>query len=90
MDMIFLLIPLALVLLALIIWGFLWAVKSGQFEDMEGPAYKILLNDDSEMEPMASAQATFHTFLCKFCDKRTDVVSKVCQHCGQKRPDPQQ
>ena len=90
MDVIFILIPLALVLLVLIIWGFMWAVKSGQFEDMEGPAYKILLNDDAEMEPMANTQSTFHTFLCKFCGKRTDVVSKVCQHCGQKRPDPRQ
>jgi len=36
MDIIFLLIPLALVLVALVIWGFFWAVRRGQFEDLEG------------------------------------------------------
>jgi len=34
MDIIFLLIPLALV--ALVIWGFFWALRRGQFEDLAG------------------------------------------------------
>ena len=46
MNIIYLLLPLALVLVALIIWLFFWAVKSDQFEDMEGPAHKILMDDD--------------------------------------------
>lgn len=46
MDIIFLLLPIALILVALIIWIFLWAVKSDQFEDLEGPAHKILMDDD--------------------------------------------
>ena len=36
MDIIFLLIPLALVLVALVIWGFFWAVRRGHFEDLAG------------------------------------------------------
>jgi cbb3-type cytochrome oxidase maturation protein len=40
------LIPLALVLVALIIWLFLWSVRSGQFDDLEGPAHRILMDDD--------------------------------------------
>lgn len=47
MEILYLLIPLSLALVALIATVFLWAVKSGQFEDMEGPAYRILLDDDS-------------------------------------------
>jgi cbb3-type cytochrome oxidase maturation protein len=47
MEILYLLIPLSLVLVALIAVIFLWAVKSGQFEDMEGPAYRILMDDDS-------------------------------------------
>lgn len=47
MEILYLLIPLSLALVALIAAVFLWAVKSGQFEDMEGPAYRILLDDDS-------------------------------------------
>jgi cbb3-type cytochrome oxidase maturation protein len=46
MEVIYLLIPLSLILLCLIVWVFFWAVRSGQFDDMEGPAYKILLDED--------------------------------------------
>jgi len=45
-DILYLLIPMSLVLVALIALIFLWAVKSGQFEDMEGPAHRILMDDD--------------------------------------------
>ncbi|GJL82257.1 MAG: hypothetical protein DHS20C01_18910 [marine bacterium B5-7] len=50
MEAIYLLIPLAAVLVLIIIVGFLWAVRSGQFDDLEGPAYSILMDDD-EMPP---------------------------------------
>jgi len=46
MDILYLLIPLSLVFVAIIAYVFLWAVKSGQFEDMEGPAHRILMDDD--------------------------------------------
>ncbi len=47
MDILYLLIPLSLVFVAAIAVVFLWAVKSGQFEDMEGPAHRILLDEDA-------------------------------------------
>ena len=50
MDIIFLLIPLALALVALVIWGFFWAVRRGQFEDLEGPGHSILIDKDEEMD----------------------------------------
>lgn len=46
MDIIYLLLPVALIILLIIIVVFLWAVKSDQFEDMEGPAHRILMDDD--------------------------------------------
>lgn len=46
MNILFLLIPLSLVLLSLAIWAFFWAVRNNQFEDLEGPAYSILFDDD--------------------------------------------
>ncbi len=46
MNIIYLLIPIALMLVGLGIAAFLWAVKSGQFEDLEGPAHRILFDDD--------------------------------------------
>jgi cbb3-type cytochrome oxidase maturation protein len=48
MDILYLLIPLSLVFVAVIAAVFLWAVKSGQFEDMEGPAHRILMDDEFE------------------------------------------
>lgn len=51
MDILYLLIPLSLVFVAAIAGVFLWAVKSGQFEDMEGPAHRILMDDDPDGPP---------------------------------------
>jgi cbb3-type cytochrome oxidase maturation protein len=46
MEVIYLLIPLSLVLVAVIVGFVIWAVKSGQFEDLERPGYRILDDDD--------------------------------------------
>ena len=46
MNIVFVLIPLAILLLGAAVWAFLWAVNHGQFDDMEGPAHRILFDDD--------------------------------------------
>jgi len=46
MDIIYLLLPVALIIVIIIIAIFLWAVKSDQFDDLEGPAHRILMDDD--------------------------------------------
>ena len=46
MTIIYVLIPLGLVLLALAVWAFFWAAGSGQFDDLDSPAWRILLDDD--------------------------------------------
>lgn len=46
MEILYLLIPLSVVLVFLIAVVFWWSLKSGQFEDLEGPAYRILMDDD--------------------------------------------
>jgi len=48
MEIIYLLIPLSLLLLCVAILGFFWAVKSGQFDDLESPALMILGSDKNE------------------------------------------
>ena len=48
MDILFLLIPVSILVLIVAIWAFVWAVKSGQFEDLEGPAYRIIMDDDND------------------------------------------
>ena len=46
MSILYLIIPVSILLVIAIIWIFLWAVKSGQFDDMEGPAHRILMDDE--------------------------------------------
>ena len=46
MEIIYFLIPMALVLVAGIVAGLFWAVKSGQFDDMEGPAHQIIMDEE--------------------------------------------
>jgi cbb3-type cytochrome oxidase maturation protein len=46
MDILYLLIPLSLVLVFVIGAVFWWAVDGGQFDDLEGPAHRILQDDD--------------------------------------------
>ena len=46
MDILLLLIPLSLVLVAVIGAAFAWSVRSGQFDDLDGPGHRILTDDD--------------------------------------------
>ncbi|AUG51634.1 cbb3-type cytochrome oxidase assembly protein CcoS [Thalassospira marina] len=46
MSNLLLLIPIALFLGLMGLAAFLWALKSGQFDDMDGAANRILFDDD--------------------------------------------
>jgi cbb3-type cytochrome oxidase maturation protein len=46
MDILYLLVPLSLLLVFVIGAVFWWALQSGQLEDLEGPAQRILMDDD--------------------------------------------
>ncbi len=47
MESLIILIPLALILIAVAIKIFFWAVDDGQFDDLEGPAHSILFDQPS-------------------------------------------
>ena len=51
MEILFLLIPLAVVLMVVAVVFFLWTVKTGQYDDLEGAAHRILMDDDDPMIP---------------------------------------
>jgi cbb3-type cytochrome oxidase maturation protein len=46
MSILFALIPLAILLLVFAVWAFFWAVRTGQFDDLDTPAVRILLDDE--------------------------------------------
>jgi cbb3-type cytochrome oxidase maturation protein len=47
MEIMYLLVPVSVILVFLIGVVFWWSVRSGQFDDMEGPAYRILMDNDN-------------------------------------------
>jgi cbb3-type cytochrome oxidase maturation protein len=59
MSVLIYLVPVSLVLLGLAVWAFFWAVKRGQFDDLDTPAIDILAEDakDPTLRDTAAARA---------------------------------
>lgn len=55
MAALYVMIPIAMIIVALAIWLFFWAVDSGQYEDLDSPAHSILFDDEDPMH-IASVQ----------------------------------
>ncbi len=51
MQVLYVLVPLSVMLVAIGVVFFIWAAKSGQFDDLEGPAHRILYDEDEDMIP---------------------------------------
>lgn len=47
MEIVFVLIPISIVLILGALWVFSWAIDSGQFEDLDREAQRILLDEES-------------------------------------------
>ena len=48
MSILYVLIPLAVVLLALAVWALIWAIRNGQFDDLETHGWSVVLDDDQK------------------------------------------
>lgn len=46
MESLYILIPVSVLLVFVIGLIFWWSLRSGQMEDLEGPAYRMLMDDD--------------------------------------------
>jgi cbb3-type cytochrome oxidase maturation protein len=46
MSVLYLVLPLAIVIAGVFVWLFIWSVKSGQMDDLDSPAQRIVLDDD--------------------------------------------
>ena len=51
MDVLIYLIPASLLLAGGALAAFLWSLKSGQYDDIEGAAHRILMDDDKPIPP---------------------------------------
>jgi cbb3-type cytochrome oxidase maturation protein len=45
MEVIIILLPIALLLGGLFIFAFIWSAKKGQYDDLETPRFRMLLDD---------------------------------------------
>ncbi|MDD0843726.1 cbb3-type cytochrome oxidase assembly protein CcoS [Pseudomonas sp. Gutcm_11s] len=57
MSAIYILIPIAVALVGVAIWVFFWAVDSGQYDDLDGPAHSILFDDEDPQHKAGIAEA---------------------------------
>lgn len=57
MNILLALIPISLLLLGAAVWAFAWAVKRGQFDDLDTPALDILADEDERRAEARSGQA---------------------------------
>ena len=48
MSILYVLIPLAVLLLAFAVWALVWAIRTGQFDDLESHAWSVVLDDDQK------------------------------------------
>ncbi len=51
MESLYILIPIAIVIVCVAVAIFLWAVKSDQFEDLERQGHNILFDEDEHLTP---------------------------------------
>jgi len=70
MSTILFLIPLALFLGLIGLGAFLWSLKSGQFDDLEGASLRILINDDDKPKSDKKQEENFQEISE---EKKTDV-----------------
>ena len=46
MSVLYLVVPMALVIVAAAVWAYVWATRSGQMDDLDTPAVRMLHDDE--------------------------------------------
>ncbi|MDY7564073.1 cbb3-type cytochrome oxidase assembly protein CcoS [Pseudomonas sp. RTC3] len=60
MPALYIMIPAALLIVTIAIYIFFWAVDSGQYDDLDGPAHSVLFDDQDPQHLAAMEEATGH------------------------------
>jgi cbb3-type cytochrome oxidase maturation protein len=56
MSIIYVMIPLALILVGVAVWALVWAIRSGQFDELESHGWTPVLDDDRRPPPIAEGE----------------------------------
>lgn len=54
MGVLYLFVPLSVVIAGVMVWAVFWAIRNNQYEDLDGPAHRMLLDDDDPKIPVPS------------------------------------
>lgn len=57
MESVYLLIPVSVILVFGIALAFWWSVRSGQFDDLEGPGFRVLMDDNPPTKPVEQLES---------------------------------
>ena len=57
MSLVSVLIPVTMLLVGFGLWAFFWAVRTGQFDDLDIPAWEVLVDDQSDAVAAHAAAA---------------------------------
>lgn len=60
MNVLYFLVPLALILAAVGVAAFIWSVRSGQFDDVETPGVRVLFEDEKPARADSPSKADLH------------------------------
>lgn len=58
MSAVYIALPAALLLALVFLAGFIWSVRTGQMDDLETPAHRILTEDDERKAPSEDGERT--------------------------------
>lgn len=56
MDIVYLLVVLGILTAGFVVWAFFWAIGSGQFDDLEGPAHRVIMEKDESIPTLREAK----------------------------------
>ena len=74
MEVLVILVPLALALGLVGLGGFLWSLKSGQYDDLEGAAWRAIADDEPAVQPsigLGPARRMSPKAVCSYRSSRT-------------------
>ncbi len=57
MGVLYLFVPLSVVIAGVMVWAVFWAIRNNQYEDLDGPAHRMLLDDDDPKIPVQAPSA---------------------------------
>ena len=60
MEILYLMLPIAILVAIVLAVFFIWSVRSGQYDDLEGPAHRILMDED-DLDPAENDAREHHS-----------------------------